>query len=124
MHLSKTCVKLLGKDWKWECDWVVQGKDVLREHQPDTADGKKAGMIFKPIKNNQPLSVDVDGTYDKDGWQYSTDFQSTFNGNQKVGDLVRRRKWIRIQYKEPKALALPTPEKTKMKQIKPQETKS
>lgn len=46
--------------------------------------------------------VDHDGTYCKDGWQYSLDWSKKFSGNSGLSDLVRRRKWVRkcveVQY--------------------------
>ena len=31
MTMEKKDAKLLGKDWKWEGEWKVQGRDVLRQ---------------------------------------------------------------------------------------------
>ena len=33
---------------------------------------------------------------DDDGWTYATDFRSKFKKNKGMGDLVRRRKWVRV----------------------------
>jgi hypothetical protein len=30
MTLEKKDVKLLGKDWQWEGEWKVQGREILR----------------------------------------------------------------------------------------------
>jgi hypothetical protein len=45
MALEKKDVKLLGKDWCWEGDWKIQGRDILRQY---TEDGS---LIFVPNPN-------------------------------------------------------------------------
>ena len=49
-------------------------------------------------------TVDHDGTYDKQGWQYSDRFGNTFSGHQKTLDFVRRRKWVRVAERAPDQL--------------------
>jgi hypothetical protein len=91
MNLEKKDVKLLGKDWKWEGEWKIQGRDVLRQK----ADGDK--VVFIEVTNHiKGMSKDIDGTYDDEGWQYSTDFTGLFVGREEQGHYVRRRKWVRV----------------------------
>lgn len=49
------------------------------------------------------MSMDIDGTYDDQGWQYSVDFKGPFGGKNDYGKYVRRRKWVRIQLKKSKS---------------------
>lgn len=94
MTLEKSDVKLLGKDWKWEGDWKIQGKQVLRQQ----ADGGQ--IVFIDNKHQvKGMSKDIEGTYDEEGWQYAHDFTKAFCGREEPGDYVRRRKWIRVQVK-------------------------
>ena len=67
--MPKEMAKLPGKTWQWTSEWTV-----LRDTQ----------------KTNEQ-----DGTYDVDGWQYSTSFAGQFCGTKSLTDLVRRRKWCR-----------------------------
>lgn len=102
MALEKKDVKLLGKDWRWDGEWVVQGRDVLRQ---TTDDGS---VVFVPNPHAaQGMSQDADGFYDADGWQYSDKFQGTFIGREENGHWVRRRKWVRVQVKNGSMNATP-----------------
>lgn len=89
--LEKKDVKLLGKDWEWEGDWKVQGRDVLRQKTSDN----QVVFIDNP-QTGKGMSMDIDGTYDSQGWQYSVDFKGQFVGRNEPGKYVRRRTWVRI----------------------------
>ena len=57
-------------------------------------------------QSNEDETVDHDGTYDSQGWQYSDRFGMNFSGQQRTLDFVRRRKWVRV------AERIPTPAST------------
>lgn len=101
MTLEKSDVKLLGKGWKWEGEWKVQGKHCLRQQ---TEGSDKEIVFIEKRQSVKGLSKDIEGTYDEEGWQYSNDFNKAFCGREEPGDYVRRRKWIRVQVKAVKGI--------------------
>ena len=63
-EMPRKSVKL-GKGWRWATKWQVEGKDV-RGAQSQIGDTSG--------------TVDHDGSYDEQGWQYSDHFGGTFSG--------------------------------------------
>lgn len=76
-YLPKKSIKL-EKGWQWISGWQVEGRDV------------------RGSQSLEDESIDHNGTYDKNGWQYSDRFGNQFSGHQKTMDFVRRRKWVRV----------------------------
>ena len=62
IYLPKQNVKL-EKGWEWAGNWFVVGRDVRSDY----------GGV-------QDYAMDHDDTYDRDGWQYSTQFVNRFSG--------------------------------------------
>ena len=91
MQMLKTDQMLLGKDWDWEDEWKVQGRDILRQF-----DDKEKFTFMKNPRPGVGFSQDIEGMYDEEGWQYAIDFTKTFNAKKSIDDFVRRRKWVRI----------------------------
>ena len=81
-YLPKKSIKL-EKGWRWRQNWQVEGRDC------------------RGSQSLEDESLDNDGTYDKDGWQYSDRFGNMFSGHQKTMDFVRRRKWVRVAERIP-----------------------
>lgn len=76
-YLPKKSIKL-EKGWRWSSAWQVEGRDV------------------RGSQSLEDESIDHNGGYDKEGWQYSDRFGNQFSGHQKTMDFVRRRKWVRV----------------------------
>ena len=105
-YLPKKSIKL-KKGWQWTGSWMIEGKQV------------------RGSQSLQDETVDHDGTYDSQGWQYSDRFGNMFSGHQKTLDFVRRRKWVRVAERIPEESETgkdDTPEKMLPK--KPIETKN
>ena len=82
IYLPKKSIKL-DKGQKWATNWQVEGREVR-------------GSQNNPLGLEEKSSIDHDGTYDAQGWQYSDRFGNAFSGHQKTLDFVRRRKWVRV----------------------------
>jgi len=61
-YLPKKSIKL-DKGWRWRQNWQVEGREV------------------RGSQSLEDESMDHDGTYDKQGWQYSDRFANTFSGH-------------------------------------------
>lgn len=65
---------------------------------------KSRGMVNKNIKNNwewkDSWKIEINNKTDKNGWQYASHFkQINWSSNDKLSNIVRRRKWFRTRFK-------------------------
>ena len=93
--MLKSNQTLNGKDWEWEDEWKIQGRDVLRQ-----TDDKNRVIFVPNATPGKGYAKDLEGIYDEDGWQYAIDFTKQFSCKKNIDDFVRRRKWVRIQVKK------------------------
>jgi hypothetical protein len=77
MHLPKSAMRLPGKNWRWVSEWRI------------------SRCTQKYLKDRPNQTVDHDGTYDNEGWQYAIEWGMNFSGTKGMSEFVRRRRWTR-----------------------------